>query len=1397
MFDSRVLLCIFASTQLMVAAIDAAESPWRAGFSRVDVTPTEPVRMAGYGNRDHPNVGIDTPLFVRCVAIEHQGSGDQPFLLVTVDTIGIPGSLTHKLTAAITKKHDVPRERIVICSTHTHCGPDLISELSNIFKTPLTEKEVAAGTRYKSKLTAAILRSVDIAIADMNPALLHYEVGEASFAVNRRLVQNGKWTGFGIQTDGPVDHTVPLIRITDPQENLCGVVFNYACHGTTLGGRHYNINAEWSGYACNHIESKYEGVTALCTIGCGADANPNPRDSIDAAKVHGRTLGAEVLRLAGGPMQAIDASVSAAFDYSALSFDLPTKEELQKIVDEAGSSSRLPQEIRHAKHLLEVYDRKGRLPATYPVPIQAWKFGEQLTMIFLGGEVVVDYALRLKRQLRDPKLWVTAYANDVLGYIASERVRREGGYEVDRSGVYYSLPGRWATGTEEALIRSIEELLKFRREARPLPADDALRSIKVSDGFRVQLVASEPLVRDPINIAFGNDGKLWVVEMGDYPESENGGRVKTLIDTNGDGSFDQANVFMADIAFPTGVFPWKDGVLITAAPDVLFARDTDGDGAADDVKKLYTGFRLANPQHRINGFTYGLDHSLHLASGDNLGDVSSVLTSETVNASGHDVQIWPDEGRIAVTSGRTQFVRSRNDWGQWFGNDNSRPMYHFPISERHLRRNPSASYSENAQQLFNPPSAPHVFPQTDATQRFNDLFASNRFTSACSAVVARAPHFGHAPNEVAFVCEPVHNLVHRCKLVPSGASFAARRIQSESQSEFLSSDDPWFRPVRAIVSPDGALWIVDMYRQTIEHPKWIPESWQNQLDIRAGSDRGRIYRITADEKNSNGLRTDLSEYTTGDLVAELRSPIGTRRDMIQQMIIERRDANAYEPLMKLAMASDVPHARVHALSILNHFSRLTDDVLIAALQDRHPGVLIVAIRLAESRIDQSPGIIDALDRVAGHDDMRVVLSAALALGESGQQRAGRILGKISCRRDLDRWTARAIGSSAKNHSVVILRAMLDRQPDELSESNDTTKKLIVDLLATAQDSGVDIVKEFSSVAFDPSKDLARRVELASCFCHAVRRKGKQSGSVSGFRDLYNDAKGLIVDPNRPDKQRCQAMELTGLGIDSVDAERAFLIDLIVPTNSVAVQAQAIDCMIRIDPESSSREIFARWPSLTKMIREHFASTMMRRHETVTTLIGALEAGQIQVNDLTPAHRQHLTKTGSRSMRVRAERVLRTAGSMNKTELVHAYVSELDGTGDEKTGAALFKQHCAVCHLPDERGQVVGASLDNLTDRSDMTLLTAILDPNRAVDPKYQTYVIETNDGRILSGAIENEVGSSMSIVHADGKRSVLGRDEIADIKNTSISLMPEGMESVLSHQAMRDLLAYLQKSPSR
>ena len=865
---SLLLLCLVSATTTVRA------DGLQFGFGKTDITPTVPLRLSGYASRSEPFEGIDEPLFVRAMAMRDGDDGDVA-VLVSVDTIGFPGTLTKSILERLTKQHGLTRERFALCCTHSHTSP-VVGTLGDMFDVPMTEDQRQKTAAYASQIEDQVVAAVDAAIDDLQPGRMFAGEGEATFADNRRVLKDGTWTGFGINPEGAVDHRLPFLKITSADgTTVRGLLFNYACHCTTFGGEYNRVNGDWAGYAAKYLEATHDGAIVLCTIGTGADANPkrDPERAFDLAQAQGQEVADEINSLFDGPLTEVTARPTASFGYAGLPIDRPTKQQLEENLQSASRQVR-----QHAEFMLATLDRMGRLPETYPMPIQVWRFGDQFTMVFLGGEVCVDYGLRIKQELTpEPQPstvnseltpWVVAYANDVFGYVASERMRDEGGYEVDYSMVYYMLPGRWSSGTEEVILRRVHEMYENTGKVGPLSPDDALRTFRVTDGYRLETVAAEPLVRDPINMAYDADGRLWVVEMGDYPrgnpdlpavpaderanpwEGPPGGTVKVLTDDDADGRFDSATVFLKGLSFPTGAYPWQDGVLISAAPDILFARDTDGDGKADEQTPLYTGFDEANPQHRINGFTLGPDGWLYLAAGTNNGEITSTKTGETIDMSGRDLRIHPETGRMEAVSGSSQCGRTCDIFGNWFGNDNSDPLWHYVMEDRYLRRNPFVAAPSPKVHQTDPPRAPPVYPTSRTLDRFNDLFALDRFTSACSPYIWRIESNDEALT--ALICEPVHNLVSRVILEPQGVTFAGHRREDEMESEILSSTDNWFRPVRVIEEPDGSLLICDMYRMVIEHPEWIPEAWQAQLDLYAGHDQGRIYRLKriADSKSS-------------------------------------------------------------------------------------------------------------------------------------------------------------------------------------------------------------------------------------------------------------------------------------------------------------------------------------------------------------------------------------------------------------------------------------------------------------------------------------------------------------------------------------------------------------------
>lgn len=447
-----VLVMAFGCATARPAREAPAPGPFPVGVAQIDITPAEPIRLTGYGNRTTPSEGITQRLRAKALAFGADGQG--PAVLITADLIGVSRAMTDELAGRL-KKAGVDRAQIAVAATHTHTGPSLTGVLPFIFSTPATSGEQAVIDRYTRELVDKLERVALDALANRRPARVAWGQGTAGFAANRRVLKDGKWAGFGVEPSGPVDRDVPLLAVHSPDGTLRAVLIGYACHATTLEARQNVVHGDWPGAAQELIQTRHPGAVAMVMIGTGADANPNPRGGgIPDVERHAAELANEVDRLLGRSLRPVGAPPQGRFRSIDLAFSrVPSRAEWEAQATRKGADG------FHARAVLARLERGEAVPDSTSYPVQAWTFGSDLAMVFLGGEVVVDYGLRLERELDASRLWVTAYANDVAFYVASRRMIAEGGYEVDRSMVYYGQPAPLAETTEDRIVAAVRELV--------------------------------------------------------------------------------------------------------------------------------------------------------------------------------------------------------------------------------------------------------------------------------------------------------------------------------------------------------------------------------------------------------------------------------------------------------------------------------------------------------------------------------------------------------------------------------------------------------------------------------------------------------------------------------------------------------------------------------------------------------------------------------------------------------------------------------------------------------------------------------------------------------------------------------------------------------------------------
>lgn len=923
--------------------------------------------------------------------------------------------------------------------------------------------------------------------------------------------------------------------------------------------------------------------------------------------------------------------------------------------------------------------------------------------------------------------------------------------------------------------------------------------MRVPGGYRVELVAAEPLVMDPVAFDWGPDGRLWVAEMRDYPNGltwkgagdpldEPGGRIKVLSDTDGDGRYDEASIFLDGLSYPTGVKVWEKGILVTAAPEIFYAEDTDGDGVADQREVWYSGFARSNQQHRVNGLAWGLDNWLHVANGDGGGVILSQERREEVDIRGFDLRIHPLTKQHEPLNGRTQCGRFSDDWGNWFGCNNSNPLWHYPYPWHLLKRNPEVRVARAYVDVPKEPGASPVHPVSPTLERFNDFDRANRFTSACGPAIYRDVLLGTEFHGNAFICEPVHNLVSRQVLSPQGATFTSDRHPSEKNSEFFASTDPWSRPVAVRTGPDGALWIADMYRFVIEHPEWIPQEWQKKLDLRAGSEMGRIYRVVPGKTPSPAI-PELSSLDDEGLVAMLESPNGTVRDLAHQMLLWRKAEGAVPALEALAVGPGAPLAIVHALAVLDGLGELDPGTLKAALSTPHPGVVRHAVRLARGRmpVSELAGLSDAM-----RDDAFVAIELAGLIGDGEPSNDALILADLIARHHDDPHALPLLLSAVTRENLAPLVARMT-DPDPRWRANGVLPELG---RFAARWKNTEAVNPLAAFLVNPDEpgESWRLALLSGLFeggatLASLGREPALRAELDRRIDLVRQRAG---DPTLPEAERAEAIRFLGHpAIFSGDGDLARLVALIEPRTPPAVREAAFVALERARPPGTPAALAKRWGALPPADRTRTLALLLGRDDWTSALLTSIESGDIAANQIDAASRARLLAGKNPAVKDRAAKLFSSASDVGRGEMLAAHADIASMKGDPVAGKTLFAAVCVACHVAEGTGNPVGPDLAALTDRSPESLLAAILDPNRAIEDKYLNYTITTTSGETVFGLVADESANSLTIRQADGSARAVPRNEIAAMASTGISLMPEGFEKILTKPQLADLIAYL------
>lgn len=960
----------------------------------------------------------------------------------------------------------------------------------------------------------------------------------------------------------------------------------------------------------------------------------------------------------------------------------------------------------------------------------------------------------------------------------------------------------------------------------PRAPAESLQGLHLIPGFRLEQVATEPLVASCVDLAFDENGRLYVAEMVAYAEGNTAkfgspqSRVSLLEDTDGDGQFDKRTVFVDRLVWPTGVACFDGGVFIAAAPDLLYCKDTDGDGRADVREVVLTGFELTNPNAVPNSLRWGLDNRLHGMTSTAGGELQAVLWEKTsgqkikpIQARGRDFSIQPRTGELRLESGGGQFGMAWDGWGRKFESSNSNPCDMVLYDERYLARNPylaapspRSNIWKSGEAVFRT-SPPEPWRVIRTEMRIGGNFSGpvegggssiGYFTSACGLTIYEGDAWPAEFRGSGFVCEGAGNLVARMRFEPHGVGLNAYAWRTEPKVDFLTSDEVWFRPIQFAHGPDGNLYLADMYREVFEHPDAVPPSVKKYLDLTTGKDRGRIYRIVSETTGSRRGPVRLGPVPTEELVGLLAHDNLWHRTTASRLLFERQDRRAVASLVQLAAASPSPLGRMHALYALDGLGATPSEVVLARLNDAHPRVREHAVRLAEKVLQDSPALRERLYALAGDEDVRVRYQLAFTLGELPGAQATQALAAIVRRDGGDAWLRLAALSSCVGRAGALF-ALLATDPAWRA-----TAEARIFLEQLAEQAGLqnraDQVAEvlqaldvFGNAEQATAQAAVRGLSkgLAAAKSPLLARLNAAGGSRAGqlLADMIEQSRLHAADAALPVAVRVEAIRSLATAPFSVAGP--VLPPLLDSRQPQEVQVAAVQTLSRFQDAGVAQTLVDAWRGFTPKVRSEAAEAIFARSERLAVLLKALAEGQIQLHQLDPARIQFLLQHPDPQIRAAAQPLLGGAKLARRDEVVAAYREALDLPADRERGRAVFKKNCATCHRLEGVGFETGLPLNTVQNRGRDGLLLHILDPNREVQPAYQNYIVVTDDGLTATGVIAAETATSITLKRAEGETSTVLRANIEELANTGLSLMPEGLEKQVSKQEMADLIEYL------
>jgi putative membrane-bound dehydrogenase-like protein len=953
-----------------------------------------------------------------------------------------------------------------------------------------------------------------------------------------------------------------------------------------------------------------------------------------------------------------------------------------------------------------------------------------------------------------------------------------------------------------------------------VPAKEAVKRFKLENGLRLELAAAEPQIASPVAVAWDESGKMLVAENRGYPTGPGEGKppvgvLAQLEDVDGDGYYERRTVFADGLTYPNGLQRWSGGWIVTCAPDVLYFKDTNGDGKADVREVWLTGFGTnQTTQLRVSHPTLGPDGWIYLTSGLTGGEITSPKNKalKPVKFTKNDTRFHPRTFEFEVLGGTGQYGMTFDAFGRRFTTSNRNPLQQVVLEPRHLKRNPHYAFSEMVQDVapFGDAGRVHPLSADSTTASFMPSLMSaphaGSFTSACGSHI----FYGSAltPKHVGdvFVCEPAQNLVQRQVLVMNGSTF--RSEPADPKADFLATADSWFRPVYATTGPEGALYICDMYRRVVDHPQYLPENIRKTADFESGKDMGRIYRVVGAEVPAKELAEkrlpNLAKLSADEAMRKLMATNGWVREVARRRLIEDPNGMSRTEMQRLARARGNEYGAAAAVSASFATRPRDENFMRSLLGSSSPDIRELGLIIAERSYTESQFLVEVISRSADDSDARVRFQCALTLGEGKDERIVPPLLRIALRDGGDKWTRAAVLSSIGERADDLFKGLVE-------EGNRGTAVDPVLMQSMGQILAASQIPErmiYLLTLVNPEAEPEWPLAFLSGVANGLRGKVKGTASspvlnlvametsysaeaATVVKGLFERALKTVQNAEAGDAQRIAAIGLLAQADYAQAGE--ILLGLIGPKQAGELQIAAIRSLGAMNEAKVGESLLTRerWRAYSPPVREAVVATVMSQVRFLPALLDAIEAGHVQAWSLTPARRTQLTKHKDDKIRTRAEALFQNSSSGDRMKVYEEYKAVLAMKANAANGHEVFKKACASCHKLGSDGANVGPDLTGVKNQTSEVLLLHILVPEYEIYPGYISYDVETKDGTSITGLLASETASSVTLKRALGQEDTILRANIASMASTSLSLMPQELEKTMTKQELADLIGFL------